>query len=186
MPCDHQTVGVSILHCSFLFPSLAPLKDATVTLAYVQGLSEPLKRMLEEVDVRARFRMNTTLIKLLVKPKDPAPVERRTGIVYRIPCMDCTKTYVGQSGRTICDRVKEHQRAVKNGDTDSLAIAEYAWQCQHRIDWTASEVLDYSQYWSSRCMLESWHIHHQSDSMNRERGPLPTLYRSLWSSTSDI
>ena len=60
----------------------------------------------------------------------------------------------------------------KNGDTDSSAIAEHAWQYQHQIDWTASEVLDYSQYWSWRCMLESWHIHHQSD-LNRERGPLP-------------
>ena len=49
-----------------------------------------------------------------------------------LECMDCTKAYVGQSGRTICDRVKEHQRAVKNGDTDSSAIAEHTWQRRAR------------------------------------------------------
>ena len=88
---------------------------ATVTLPYVRGLAEPIKRMLEEVDIRVRFRSNTTLRMLLVKPKDPVPVERRTGIVYQIPCKDCAQTYVGQSGHTIVDRViNEHQRAVKD------------------------------------------------------------------------
>ena len=139
--------------------------------------------MLEEVDIRVRFRSNTTLRKLLVKPKDSVPVERRTGIVYQIPCKDCAQMYVGQSGRTIVDRVKEHQRVVKNGDTNTLAVAEHAWQHQHRMDWSAAEVLHYSQHRFSRCMLESWHIHHQSDSTNQERGPLFVLYRSLWSSS---
>ena len=156
---------------------------ATITLPYVRGLSEPIKRMLEEVDIRVRFRLNTTLRKILVKPKDPVPVERRTGIVYQIPCKDCSQTYVGQSGRTITDRIKEHQRAVKNGDTNNSAVAEHAWKHQHRMDWSASEVLDYNQHRFSRCMLKSWHIHHQSDSMNRERGPLPVLYCSLWTSS---
>ena len=44
-------------------------------------------------------------------------------------------------------------------------------QYQHTMDWTASEVLDYSQYCYSRCMLEFWHTHHQSDSMNQEHRP---------------
>ena len=78
---------------------------ATVTLPYVQGLSEPIKRILEEVDIRVRFRPNTSLKKLLVKPKDPVPVERRTGIVYQIPCKDCSQTYVGQLARSIVDRI---------------------------------------------------------------------------------
>ena len=73
--------------------------------------------MLEEVDIRVRFRPNTTLRKPLVKPKDPVPVECRTGIVYQIPCKNCSQVYVGQSGPIITDRIKEHQWAVKNGDT---------------------------------------------------------------------
>ncbi len=115
----------------------------------------------------------------LVKLKDPVPVECCMGIVYQIPCKDCSQTYVGQSGRTITDRIKEHQQVVKNGDTNTSAVAENAWKHQHRMDWSASEVLDYSQHRFSRCMLDSWHIHHLSDSMNQERGPLPVLYCSL-------
>ena len=116
---------------------------ATVTLPYMRGLTELMKRMLEEVDKRVRFRPNRTLRKLLVKPKDPVPVECCTGIV---PCKYCTQTYVGQSGRTIVDRVKEHQQAVKNGDTNTSAVVEHTWQHQHRMDWSAAKVLDYSQH----------------------------------------
>ncbi len=75
------------------------------------------------------------------------------------------------------------QRAVKNGHTNTSAVAEHAWQQQHRMDWSASEVMDYSQQRHSRVMLQSWQTYTppvQSDSMNREHGPLPTLYRSLW------
>ena len=95
---------------------------ASVTLPYyVQGLSEPIKRMLVEAEIRVRFRPNTTLRKLLViKLKDPVPIERRTGIVYQIPCKDCSQMYVGQSGRTIVDRIKEHQQAVKNINCDRI------------------------------------------------------------------
>ena len=70
-----------------------------------------------------------------------------------------------------------------SGDTNTSVVIEHAWQHQHRMDWSALELLDYSQHRFSTCMLESWHIHHQSDFMNRERGPLPTLYRSLWISS---
>ena len=74
----------------------------------------------------------------MVKPKDPVPVEHCTEIVYQIPCKDCSQTYVGHLGRTITDRIKEHQWAVKNRDTNTSAVAEHTWKHQHRMDWSAS------------------------------------------------
>ena len=152
---------------------------ATVTIPYIQGLSEPIKRLLERVKVKVRLRPNKTLRQLLVRPKDKVPMEQRTGVVYSIPCRDCPKTYVGQSGRSLECRVKEHQRAVKYGDTNTSAIAEHAWQEQHNINWPVATILDSNQYLHSRLILESWHIHQQPDPMNRERGSLPPIYCSL-------
>ena len=152
---------------------------ATVTIPYIQGLSEPIKRLLERVKVKVRLKPNKTLRQLLVRPKDKVPMEQRTGVVYSIPCRDCPKTYVGQSGRSLECRVKEHQRAVKYGDTNTSAIAEHAWQEQHNINWPAATILDSNQYLHSRLILESWHIHQQPDPMNRERGSLPPIYCSL-------
>ena len=49
--------------------------------------------------------------------------------------------YVGQSGRSlVCTcTMKEHKRAVRNGDLNSSALAEHVWQQQH---WEAAEVLE--------------------------------------------
>ena len=117
---------------------------ASITLPYVQGLSEPIRRMLEEADIRVRFKPNTTLRKLLIKPKDPLPVERRTGIVYQIPCSDCSQTYVGQSGRTIVDRIKEHQRAVKKMETPTLQRLQ-SMLGNTSIEWTGQQ----QKYWTT-------------------------------------
>ena len=66
----------------------------SVTLPYVRGLSETIKRLLEKlhVDVRVRFRPKRTLRQMLVKPKDHVPLDQQNGVVYRIHCRDCEIT----------------------------------------------------------------------------------------------
>ena len=34
-------------------------------------------------------------------------------VVYKIPCLDCTGVYIGETGRSFKTRPKEHQRDVK-------------------------------------------------------------------------
>ena len=154
-------------------------KPPSVTLPYVRGLSETIKRILEGLDIRVYLRPNRTLRQMLVKPKDPLPVDQKNGVVYRIPCRDCEKTYIGQSGRSLACRMKEHQGAVRRGDTNASAIAEHAWGQQHQIDWGSAEVLDTNPSWRPRCLLESWHIHKERSTMNRDRGNLPQIYCTL-------
>ena len=55
---------------------------ATITLPYVQGLSEPIRRVLDSLSIRVCFRPHQTLRRLLTRPKDPVPQEARSGIVY--------------------------------------------------------------------------------------------------------
>ena len=50
---------------------------------------------------------------------------------------------------------------------------------QHHVDWAAAEVLESTRNWYPRCMIESWHIHSEANSMNRERGQLPHICCSL-------
>ena len=61
----------------------------------------------------------------------------------------------------------------------AAALAEHAWQQQHRIDWEAAEVLESDRDWYPRCMIKLWQIHSETNCMNRECGPLPTIYCTL-------
>ena len=69
-------------------------------------------------------------------------------------------------------RLKEHQRSVKNNDTQSSALAEHSSQ-----DWDGVSVLGRQLNLRQRCLLESWFIHlYSGRSINCERGSLPHSY----------
>lgn len=40
------------------------------------------------------------------------------GVVYKIPC-ECGRIYVGETGRTLKQRITEHKRAVKSTDSNN-------------------------------------------------------------------
>ena len=46
---------------------------------------------------------------MLFRPKDPIPKEKKTGVIYKIPCQDCNTNYIGETGRALSTRIKEHQ-----------------------------------------------------------------------------
>ena len=75
-------------------------------------------------------------------PKDPVPANRRKGVVYSIPCAECPRTYIGQTGRSLDHRLCEHCRALKNGDLGSSTLAEHVFSSNHRVDLSKAMVID--------------------------------------------
>ena len=100
-------------------------------------------------------------------------------MVYSILCTDCPKVYIGQTGRCLKLRLKEHRRALRNGDVAASAIAEHTLSTGHGMDLTKSTVLDCHPHTTTRCLLESWHIQRNTDNLNRERGTLLEVYTAL-------
>ena len=95
----------------------------TLTLPYISNLSEAIRRVLTPLDIQVVFRPLTTL---RVPPKDRVPMDEQKGVDYSIPCTECPKVYIGQTGRSLKHRLKEHQRALRNGDMAASALAEHA------------------------------------------------------------
>ena len=167
------------------FPSGHPRREMddqkpriTLTLPYIAGLSEAVRRILAPLEIKA-FRPQSTLRSLLVHPKDPVPMDQRKGVVYSVPCDGCSKVYIGQTGRSLKHRLAEHRRALKNGDVAASALAEHTLATGHLVDLTKSEVIDCHPYATTRCLLESWHIQRNPDALNREKGTLPEVYTAL-------
>ena len=97
-----------------------------VAIPYIKGTSEAIKWVpICVLGPHSDLRINTQR-RILVHPKDPVPKQERVGVVYHIPCNNCPQAYIGQTSRTLTQRPKEHQRAVRNGDLATSALAKHA------------------------------------------------------------
>ena len=151
----------------------------SLTLPYISGLSETVRRVLRLLAINVVFHPYHTLRHQLVRPKDPVPMDQWTGVVYQIPCSDCPKVYIGQSGRSLKHQLSEHRRALQDGDVAASALAEPTWSTGHHVDLSKAEVVDTQPFVTTQCLLESWHIQRHPDTLNRERGTLPREYIAL-------
>ena len=50
-------------------------------------------------------------------------LDKKSDVVYKIPCKDCNASYIGETKRSFKVRTNEHKRAVKNQDVDDNEIA---------------------------------------------------------------
>ena len=104
-----------------------------VTLPYISGITDALRRTLLKQNIRMTTRPLKTLQRMFPSPKHQVPPEQRTNVIYSIPCSDCPWSYVGETGRSFQTRKKEHIRNVKRCKKGSN-IAKHAWDHYHKID----------------------------------------------------
>ena len=45
----------------------------------------------------------------------------KSGLAYKIPCRDCDAVYIGETGRSLKTRKREHFNAVKRMDVKKSA-----------------------------------------------------------------
>ena len=81
------------------------------------------------------FLPNQSVLQAISKPENPtietkasSPDLQRSGVVYKIPCAVCSKVYIGQTGRRLCQRISE---AVKSANFNYSTLAEHAWSAGH-------------------------------------------------------
>ena len=78
----------------------------------IQGVTEPIKTILNRHDVKVDHKPFQSLGHIFAKPKDPVTKEQRTDPIYSIPCNDCDNEYIGLTKRQFGTRLKDHQKAV--------------------------------------------------------------------------
>lgn len=74
--------------------------------------------------------------------KGKTPRECKLGALYEIPCADCDSVYIGETGHSLKDSIKEHKYmyAVSKGDIMKNGVATHALSTQQKVDWSAAKV----------------------------------------------
>ena len=118
-------------------------------------------------------------------------------VVYQVSCKQCPKTYIGETGRKLGIRIKEHRDDVGQSDqshytrsqrktsTDTIhksALTDHASQNNHVIDWDNTKVVGRESNRERRWMRESIRIRQEgTKALNRDKGnhDLPHLWDRL-------
>ena len=159
---------------------------ARVTIPYVKGLSETLQRVFRRHGVATTLRPHKTLKQMLVHPKDKREPRDTSGVVYQIPCSDCSKVYTGETARRYGTREKEHVRDGKEvegvkytrsrrkesvTELHKSAITDHVGQTNHVINWDGVRLPMKESNFDIRGIKEAIAIRKAgAASMNRDAG----------------
>ena len=114
---------------------------STMSIRYIEGLSEDIKQNARNFNIRTVFTLQRTLRQSLTQVKDQLPETLKAYMVYRITC-SCRKVYIGETQRTLSRRIKEHLDACHLYRPEKSVVAEHAWCNDQRIDWDTVEIVD--------------------------------------------
>ena len=88
-------------------------KNFSIVVPYIHELGEELKKTSKNKGIQVHFKGTNTIKTPLMAPKDRDNKLQKGGIIYKFKCpnINSPEEYIGESGRTLGDRVKEHLRA---------------------------------------------------------------------------
>ena len=146
----------------------------------MQGVSEPISRILTQFGIRAALKPHHTLSLLFRKPKGAINYEQKRGMVYQISCRYCNAVYVGEAGRSVRARKREHADAVETFNTKKSALSQHVMDFDHRIDWDNVKILKSESHAYRRRVAKSFLINQKAcscNAINRNDGAnFPAVY----------
>ena len=88
-------------------------RNITIVVPYIQGIGEKVKKVCKAKGIQVHFKCTNTLRTLLARPKDKNPKLNKSGVIYHFKCpqISCSEANIGESGRLLDGRIKEHLKA---------------------------------------------------------------------------
>ena len=132
------------------------------------------------------------------KPKDKRDVLHTAECVYEIPCLNCDKSYIGETARIFDKRLNEHKgeaekasakpftraqrTASVTGEQNKSALTDHVAEENHAIGWKSAKIRDREPNKRKRLIKELiWIRKKGGQTLNRDLGNyfLPNIYDQL-------
>ena len=139
-----------------------------VFLPYIKGTTDRLSKTLRRRGFKVLFTPPNSIKKMVDSLKDPVDPKYFKG-VYSIPC-SCNKAYIGETGRSIETRMKEHMADLRHDRHKRSALAEHAHLTQHHICLENAKVIAKEDNLIKRKKREKIEINMTNNCLNRDDG----------------
>ena len=115
---------------------------------------------MKEACTRVDHSSEGKLFRSLCTHKDSVNEFQKPG-VYRIP-RGCGLVYIGETGRNLSLRLKEHKANCEKAELEMSAVAKHSWTNDHRMKWNKASILATESHKFSRKIRESIEIEKHS------------------------
>ena len=146
-----------------LSPGASKFKS-TAVLPYVKGLSEQLRRCLQQQGIRAVSKSETTLRSHLIGLKTPLTRLKKMAWFTEFP-VNAVK-----SGRPVQFRIKEHDRNIRFTRTQTSANSEHAHNTGQLPLWDEVKFIDRDPHCYTHRVKAAIHIRLHPNNINRDSG----------------
>lgn len=151
-------------------------REVYCKIPYIDCLSEQIKNTFkghttkkqEKIKITTRSH-NTIKRRFFSKTKSKNKKELKSGIIYNIPCTQCPKSYVGQTGRYLKQRLNEHKNDQRNFllKSNPTALVEHKIETGHNFDFDNTTILQTQSNYKKRLFAEMIEIQKNKNCVNK-------------------
>ena len=136
---------------------------------YIKGTSEKFKRLCKSKGIQVHFKGTNTLRTQSVNLKDKDLKIHKSGIIYHYKCphINCPEAYIGESGRALGERIKEHLKALS-------PIFHHSTSTEHPLDSENFSIIHKEVHSHSRTIKEAMFIHVNDPTLQQKSRKIST------------
>jgi hypothetical protein len=133
-------------------------------------ITEKIKQILKKEGVKTYRRGGDKILDIARKKTRGKLNEGVKGVIYKVKCKDCEKVYVGETKKTLDERLKQHKDDVRLM-RENNAIFRHVFEFSHMIDWEGATILEQEERRLVRKWKEARRIRDEGDRvMNFNKG----------------
>ena len=148
---------------------------------YIPSISIKIAKIIKSFDLKIAYSITHSLSEFVKVTKDHIEMFKRCNVVYKINCINCNCSYVGQTKRRLISRINEHQKDINKKSSVLSVISEHRLNEGHDFNWSEVKILDNESWYQKRMTSEMLYIKRQTNGLNRQTDTdsLPVIYNNL-------
>ena len=140
--------------------------DNSFYIPYHTRVRRLVKILKEKFNITTIFKKTQTLGDILLKKGRQMAKEYKKNVIYKIPCAECTKKYIGQTSVTLKKRTAEHIRWCRKKHKKQMlkttqkndGIAYHHHSTGHQIDFDNVQIITQEKNYWRRLIVEGMEI----------------------------
>jgi len=136
------------------------------TIPYVRPISKSFLPITKKYGFDIAYSVPNTLNRFIKRGKDKIDPKSQNDCVYRINCLNCDMSYVGQTKRQLGTRLKEHMSDIRKKNS-LLSVVSNRLEHNHDMNWNETAILDIESSYVKRIFSEMIYIKRQCKGLNK-------------------